>query len=93
MTVLANRVLFRAAVFGELNEDRMRQAIDVRIQAADAIAQPLRQHRDDAIGQINAVAALVALRGPVRRTRFHVGGNVGDVNTETPTAARRAVRH
>ncbi|MEJ7703302.1 MAG: hypothetical protein WKF47_06430 [Geodermatophilaceae bacterium] len=58
MTVRAKRQLFAPAVFAELDEDGMREPIDVRLQTADAIAQPLGQHRDDAIRQIDAVAAL-----------------------------------
>ena len=82
----------RAAVFGELNEGRMREAIHFRLQAANAVAQPLRQHRYDAIGEINAVAAFVGF-AVQRRARFHVGGDVRDVDTEAPAAARESVRH
>ena len=76
----------RAAILRELNEDRMGQAVHRWIETANAVAQSLRQHRNDAIGQINAVAALVRF-AVQRRARFHVGGNVGDVDTETPAAA------
>ena len=49
MTVRAKRASFGATVFVEFNEGRMGQAIDVRIQTADAVAQSLGQHRDDAV--------------------------------------------
>ena len=39
----------------------MRQPIDVGIQAANAVAQALGQHRDDAVGKINTVAAALRL--------------------------------
>ena len=58
MTVLAKRASLWSAIFAEFDEDGMRQAIDAGLQAANAVAQALGQHRDDAIGQINAVAAL-----------------------------------
>ena len=50
------RALSRAT-FVELNKNRVRQPIDFRLEAANTVAQPLRQHRDHAVGQINAVAA------------------------------------
>src|SRR6266849_1874563 len=46
-----------ASAFIELNENRMGESIDIGIQTANAVAQSLRQHRDHAIRQINAVTA------------------------------------
>jgi hypothetical protein len=48
---------FSHATLVELDKNRMRQPIDVRLEAANTIAQPLRQHRDDTIGEINTIAA------------------------------------
>src|SRR4051812_44742397 len=39
----------RGAVFSEADEDGMRQPIDIRVEAANAVTQPLGQHRDDAV--------------------------------------------
>src|SRR5438552_7991823 len=63
----------------------MGETIYVRVQAANSVAQSLRQHRDDAIGQINAVTAppRLAIECTVRS---YVGGNICDVNAEPPTA-------
>ncbi len=49
------------AISSELDENGMRQAIDARLEAANAVAQALGQHGNDAVGQINAVAALERL--------------------------------
>ncbi len=79
----------RPAILPELDEDGMRQAIDVRAQAANAVAEPLRQHGNDAIGQIDAVPAFERFaieRAPGR----DVGGHVGDVDAELPAAAVQA---
>ena len=63
----------------------MRQAIDMRIQAANAVAQSLRQHRDHAVGQINTVAA--ALRFAIERAAgSDIGAHVRDVNAKLPAA-------
>ncbi len=51
----------RCAISGETDEDGMRQPNDMWVQAADAVAQTLGQHRDDAIGKVNAVPALERL--------------------------------
>src|SRR5262249_59417804 len=71
------------AAFVELNEYRMCEPIDSRIEAANAVAQPLRQHWDHAIGKINAVAASARL--PIQRAAgLHVCRNIGDVHAELP---------
>ena len=62
----------------------MGEAIDVRIQAANAVAQTFRQHRNDAIGQINAVATPAGF-AIERASQRYISRNVGDVDAETPT--------
>src|SRR5260370_7120385 len=49
--------IFCASAFIELNENGMGEAIDARIQTANSVAQSFRQHRNNSIWQINAVAA------------------------------------
>src|SRR5713101_3211144 len=73
-----------ASAFIELNENRMGESIDIGIQTANAVAQSLRQHRDHAIRQINAVTA--PPRFTIKRAvRSYVSGNIGDVHAEPPT--------
>src|SRR5215471_8397106 len=73
------------AAFVELNEYRMCEPIDSRIEAANAVAQPLRQHWDHAVGKINAVPASACL--PIQRAAgLHVCSNIGDVHAELPPA-------
>src|SRR5262249_27519766 len=69
----------------ELQENGMGQPIDMRIQAANTVAQALGQHRNHAVGQINTVAATLRFAiectaGPDIRTY------VGDVNAKLPAA-------
>ena len=61
----------------------MGEPVDVRIEAADAVAQSLRQHRDHSVGKINAVSA------PTRfsiqcAAGLNVSGDVCNVHAETP---------
>ena len=76
----------RSSVFGELKEGRVGEAVHLRLQAANAVAQSLRQHGNDAIGEIDAVAPVVGFTVQ-RPARFHVGGDIGDMDTEAPAAA------
>ena len=64
----------------------MSEPIHVRIEAAHAVAQALRQHWDDAVGQVNAVPALVgfAVEGAAG---FHIGRDISDVHAQPPAAA------
>ncbi len=69
----------------EFDEGGERQAIHLRLQRADAVAEPLRQHRDDAIGEIHAVAAPLRL-AIERRAGRDVMRNVRDVHVQAPAA-------
>ena len=61
----------------------MGQPVLVGNEAADAVAEALGQHRDDAVDQVGGVAALAGLA--VEGTAgFYVVGNVGDVHGEFP---------
>ena len=68
----------------DLGEDGERHAVDLRLEAADAIAERLRQHRDDPVGQINAVPSRMrlAVEGGLG---FHIVGDIGDMDADTPT--------
>src|SRR5262249_4154952 len=82
---------FGHAAFVELNEYGMCEPIDSRIEAANAVAQPLRQHWDHAIGKIHAVAA--SARFPIQRAAaLYVSSNIGDVHAELPPAVWK-LRH
>src|SRR5689334_10989942 len=79
---------FRHATFVELNKNRVREPVDPRLEAANPVAQALRQHWDDTVGEINAVAAAprLAVQGAAR---LRVRGNIGDVHAELPAAIRK----
>ena len=77
----------RRTVFRQAEENGTGQPNDIRIQTADAIAQALRQHRDDPIDEVNAVSAPQRL-AIERATRHDVGRDVRDVNSEFPLATR-----
>ena len=57
----------------------------VRLEAGQAVGDHLRQHGDDAVGQIDAGGALVGLAVQGRRGR-HEMGDVGDVHAQAPMA-------
>src|SRR5260370_24933978 len=61
----------------------MGEAIDARIQTANAVAQSFRQHRNNSIWQINAVAAPPRF-AIERAVRSDVSGNISDVDAEPP---------
>ena len=70
----------------EIDEHRVRQPVHLRLERADAVAQPLGQHRDHAVGEIHAVAARE--RFPVQRAaRRDVMAHVRDVDAQPPPAA------
>jgi len=73
----------------ELQEDGMRQPIDMGIQAANAVAQPLGQHRNYTVRQVNTVAAALRLAiecaaGPHIRAYVCV-----DASCQPPLISRR----
>ena len=65
------------------------QAVHVRLQRAEAVAQGLGQHGQDAVRQVDAGGALVGflVQG---RTGLHVVGHVGDVHAQLPVAVVQA---
>ena len=77
--------LTHPAVAVELQENGMGQAIYMRIQAANTIAQPLGQHGNHPIGQINTVAATLrfAIEGAAGSD---IRAHVRDVNAKLPAA-------
>ena len=74
-------------LFINLGEGGEGHAVDVGLEAADPVAQGLGKHRDDSVGEVNAVAALdgfaveLGLRPDVMR-------DVGDVDGDGPTGLR-----
>ena len=63
----------------------MGEPIDSRMKTAHAIAQALRQHRDHAIREINAVSAVP--RFSIQRAAgLYVSGNIGNVHAKMPAA-------
>ncbi len=61
------------------------EPVDLRIQRTDAIGQPLRQHRHDAVGQIDRGGPFKGL--PLQGAALaHVVADVGDVHTQAPAA-------
>src|SRR5438045_8790983 len=69
-----------------MNKCRMCEAIDARIETANAVAQSLRQHGDHAVREINAVSA-PARFSIQRAVGLYVGGDISNVDAEPPTAA------
>ena len=68
-----------------------REAVNAGVEAADAVAELLRQHRDDAVHEVDARAALARLA--VERLAFaHVPADIGDVDAEEEGAVRIAAR-
>ena len=64
----------------------MGEPVDVGIEAANAVTETFRQHRDDAIRQVDTVAALVGF-AIERAAGRHVRSHVRDVHAESPAAA------
>src|SRR5207249_11130709 len=63
----------------------MRQPIDMGIQAANTVAQPLGQHWNYTVRQVNTVAA--ALRLAIKRAAGpHIRAYVCDMNIQLPAA-------
>ena len=66
-----------AAVGGEGHAHGKGRAVLLLPQRAEIVGDALRQHRHDAVGEIDRVAALQRL-AVERRIRQHIGGDVGD---------------
>ena len=63
----------------------MCEPVDSWLETANAVAQPFRQHRNHAVGQIHAIPA--PARFAIQRAAgFYVRGDIGNVHTEPPTA-------
>src|SRR5437667_12330079 len=69
-----------------MNKYGMCEAIDARLETADAVAQSLRQHGDHAVREVNAVSA-PARFSIQRAVGLYVSGDISNVDAEPPTAA------
>src|SRR5262249_27499147 len=78
---LAQFVVDHAPAPVDLHQRGHRQAVNLRIERADARRQPFGQHRDRALGKIDRRAAQSRLVVE-RRALAHVKTHVGDVNAE-----------
>ena len=75
-----------AAVGADHHAHRQRRAVFVRAQRAQIVGDALRQHRHDAVGKIDRIAALE--RGAIeRRARPHIMRDVGDGDADDMAAA------
>ena len=68
-----------------------REAVDAGVETADAIAELLRQHRDDAVNEIDTRAALACL-AVERLILTHIPADIGDVDAEEEGTVRIAAR-
>ena len=76
----------RADALGRvLHEDRLRVADLVRLEARQAVGDQFRQHRQHAVGQVDARAAVVGL-AVQGRPRADEVRNVGNVHAQPPMA-------
>ena len=74
----------RADAFGRVvDEDRLRVPHAVRLQARQAVGNQLRQHRQHAVGQVDARRPIVGL-AVQRRPRADEVRNVGNVDAQPP---------
>ena len=83
------RVRTLAAVASDDHSHRKRRAVLVGAERAEIVGNALRQHRHDAVGEIDRIAALERL-AVERRARPHIMRDVGDGDGEDMTA--RVVR-
>ena len=61
-------------------------AVDAGLQRAQLVRQRLGQHRDDAVGKIDRIAAPLGL-AVERAAGPHIPGDIGDRDDEVPAAA------
>ena len=78
----------RNPVGRELDEHGLGVAHPVGLQAGQAVGDDLRQHRNHAVGQVDARAALVGL-AVERRAGPHEVRHVGDVHAQPPVPLGR----
>ena len=76
------------AVAVNVCKDAEGKTILVGAQAAKTVTEIFRQHRNDAIGEIDAVAAQAGLLVE-KGGRLHIMGDIGDVDGDRPTEVRR----
>ena len=76
------------AVAGKFQHGAHGQAVFIRHQATDPVAEVLRQHRQHRAGQVDAGGAGVGL-GVERRAGPHIVAHVGDMNAHHEGALRR----
>ena len=84
-----------AAVGADHHADRQRRPIFERTQRAQIVGDALRQHRHDAVGEVDRVAARQRF-AVERRSRPHIMRYVGDRHRDDMTARLRGsgrVRH
>ena len=75
-----------AAVRAEDHAHGERRPVFVRAQRAEVVGDALGQHRHDAVGEIDRIAALQRL-AVERRARPHIGRDVGDGDRDDEAAA------
>ena len=85
------RVRALAAIGADDHAHGERRTIYVRPQRAEIVGDALGQHRHDAIGKIDRVAALGG-RAIERRARMHVMGDVGDGDADNVAARIARIR-
>ena len=74
----------------DLHEGGEHEPVDVRVQRADVGRELERQHRDGAVGEVDAGAAQAGL-GVDGRCRAHVVADVGDVDVQRVVAVGELV--
>ena len=80
------------AVFVEVDEGGEGEALDVGLERADAVAEMLGQHGDDAVGEIRCEVIATFARFAVEgMAGANVMGDIGDMDGEAPAAAREAL--
>ena len=78
-------VVDRAALRVDLHDHRLDETVHARPQGADLVGKPLRQHGDDAVGEIDRRGALACfqING---RSRRDVSGDIGNVDSQAVVA-------
>ena len=75
------------SIAANVEKSREGQAVLVGTQAAEPVAQGLGQHRNDAVGEVNAVAPLVGF-DIEWRAGLHVVRDIRDVDGQMPSVPR-----
>jgi len=77
-------------LFIELHLARQRQPVDLRVERTDSVRQPVRQHRNDPVDEIDAGAAAVGLLVE-RRIFLHIIPDIRDMDPEQIIAVRQSL--